>query len=164
MSVNRTLIIILLLVVPLLELILETSSISFLLNLKIIYIVTLAIMLTENTRWAIVYLFLSTIFVELILVEPVGLGAFVFLLAWIITNLIFQFVTLLSEDSFAHRAIVVLISGILIRHGIFLLLDQQSTLLEFSSLLVNLLFLVIIIWLTSKVISSRNVYSKFRTI
>lgn len=159
---SRTTILCLLLLAIIVEFLLKSSNISFLVNLNIVVIIASALLFAGQKRNALIYLLLSTVFIEVFNYNLLGITALIFLVSSLLVTLVFKIVSLLGDDRHVSKIVITNLIFILFKNIYITSVGGAGTNLKVISVLFNIALLLVVIELTQKLISTQNVYKKFK--
>lgn len=141
-----------------LEIILRASNIEFLTQLRLIYILTLILIVKGQSNLAVYYILIASMVIELLSLNKLGVMLGAFSLSLLIIKLLAGQISWIGGSK-NIQSILVLISALVIER--FLLLIYQ---IQFShsllSFLINVILLELMFLLFSNSQDSNNVYKK----
>ncbi|MEI7579160.1 MAG: hypothetical protein WCJ58_03905 [bacterium] len=150
MKTETLLKILILFLIPILEVVLSNSQISFLMNLQLVVLIGIFFILIKQYRNSFIYVLSASAVVELLSLQTIGIKALGFYLAAFLVYFLFSLLPLRRSSSDKIVGGIVLVLSILNILFLKTMINNQNFSFSFSVLIANLLLYFFIIYLVNK--------------
>lgn len=159
MNTRRYILVTLALIVPVLEEILASSNVTWLVQLDLIFIFAIVLLVRDYFLPSLIFVFLASVLTELVSVEPVGYLALTYMLAVTLVYVVSKLTSIISLDA---RVLIAYLCFLAIQILEFLIAQTIGLEPSFSlaALIVNLLLLTTGILLSASLANETYVFKK----